>query len=66
MSRNGASYGLSLEKYVERLGQTMEEWEKQARELAEARVKASLVLQILARSRRLRLLKKKLKQKLLN
>ena len=44
MSRNGASYGLSLEKYVERLGQTMEEWEKQARELAEARVKSFVSL----------------------
>lgn len=47
--RNAASHGLNFEQYLERTGQTAEEWEKAARELAEARVKASLVLQVLAR-----------------
>ena len=64
MSRNGASYGLSLEKYVERLGQTMEEWEKQARELAEARVKASLVLQILAREQKIEVAEEEVEAKI--
>lgn len=49
VSRNAASHGMTLEQYLERTGQTMEEWQKAAHELAEERVKASLVLQILAR-----------------
>jgi len=49
VSRNAASHGMALEQYVERSGQTMEEWQKAAHDLAEERVKASLVLQILAR-----------------
>lgn len=49
MNRNAASHGMTFEQYLERVGQTAEDWEKQAREIAEARVKASLVLQILAR-----------------
>lgn len=48
MTRNAASKGLSLEEYVERAGETMEKWEKDARKAAEERVKASLVLQNLA------------------
>lgn len=51
--RNAAAYGMKLEEYVERIGQTLEEWEKSARELAEARVKASLVLQILAKEQKI-------------
>lgn len=47
--RNAASYGQSFEEFLEHAGQTVEEWEKSARELAEERVKASLVLQILAK-----------------
>jgi len=47
-NRNAAAYGMKLEDYLKRAGQSFEEWEKSARELAEARVKASLVLQILA------------------
>lgn len=46
--RNAASYGMTFEQFLESQKQTAEEWEKSARELAEARVKASLVLQILA------------------
>ena len=49
VSRNAASHGMTLEQYVERSGQTMEEWQKAAHDLAVERVKASLVLQILAR-----------------
>ncbi len=46
--RNAATYGMTFEQFLESQKQTAEEWEKSARELAEARVKASLVLQILA------------------
>lgn len=53
MNRNAMSHGMTFEQYLERVGQTEEEWEKQARELAEARVKASLVLQILARDEKI-------------
>lgn len=49
MVRNAASHGMNFEQYLERTSQTTEEWEKTARELAESRVKASLVLQVLAR-----------------
>lgn len=49
MNRNATSHGMTFEQYLERVGQSAEDWEKQAREIAEARVKASLVLQILAR-----------------
>lgn len=51
--RNAAAYGMKLEDYVQRAGQTLEEWEKSVRELAEARVKASLVLQILAKEQKI-------------
>lgn len=49
MERNAASRGMTMEQYLELANTTREEWEKQAREIAEARVKSSLVLQILAR-----------------
>lgn len=49
MNRNATSHGMTMEQYLERAGMTDEEWEKQARGIAEARVKSSLVLQILAR-----------------
>lgn len=49
MTRNAASRGInSLEEFVELSGETMENWEKEARKVAEARVKASLALQELA------------------
>ena len=48
MTRNAASHGMTFEQYLERAGQTAEEWEKEARKIAEARVKSSLILQILA------------------
>lgn len=53
MRRNAASRGMQLEDYIERSGQKMEEWEKEARKVAEERVKASLVLQILAREQKI-------------
>lgn len=49
MERNAAATGEKLEDYLKQNGLTQEEWEKQTREVAEKRVKASLVLQILAR-----------------
>ena len=49
MTRNAMSRGLSsLEEFVEKSGETMENWEKEARKVAETRVKASMALQNLA------------------
>ncbi len=53
MERNTASRGMTMEQYLEHAGTNNEEWEKQAREIAEARVKSSLVLQILAREQKI-------------
>mgnify|MGYP002508642271 CR=1 FL=1 len=44
---------MTMEQYLEHAGTNNEEWEKQAREIAEARVKSSLVLQILAREQKI-------------
>ena len=49
ISRNAASQGLTFDDYLKQTEQTAEDWEKEARSVAEARVKASLVLQTLAR-----------------
>lgn len=49
MTRNAMSRGISsLEEFVKMSGETMENWEKEARKVAETRVKASLALQDLA------------------
>ena len=48
MERNAASQGMSFDDYLKRAGETNENWEKEARKVAEQRVKASLVLQTLA------------------
>ncbi|MDO4753149.1 MAG: trigger factor [Candidatus Saccharibacteria bacterium] len=49
MTRNAASRGISsLEEFIEKSGETMENWEKEARKVAESRVKASMALQNLA------------------
>lgn len=48
VTRNASSRGLSMEEFLKRAGLKMADWEKQARELAESRVKGSLVLQTLA------------------
>ncbi|MBQ6396433.1 trigger factor [Candidatus Saccharibacteria bacterium] len=49
IARNAAASGEKLEDYLKANNMTEEDWEKQTREVAEKRVKASLVLQILAR-----------------
>lgn len=48
ITRNATSQGLSLDDYLKRAGETKESWEKEARKIAEQRVKASLALQTLA------------------
>ena len=48
LTRNAASQGLSFEDYLARAGETLENWEKEARKIAEQRVKGSLALQQLA------------------
>ncbi|MBQ3413493.1 trigger factor [Candidatus Saccharibacteria bacterium] len=48
VERNAASAGVGFEDYLERAGTTLEKWEKEAKKIAESRVKASLVLQTLA------------------
>lgn len=48
MTRNAQSQGLSFEEFLERNNETLENWEKEARKIAEKRVKASLALQTLA------------------
>lgn len=48
MTRNAASQGVSFEEFLERNGETIETWEKEARKIAETRVKASLALQTVA------------------
>lgn len=50
---NAARQGLHFEDYLKQTGQTEEDWEKAAREIAEKRVKASLCLQILARDEKI-------------
>ncbi len=52
INRNAAAQGLKFEDFLKQVGKTEEEWEKEARKVAEARVKASLVLQILARDQK--------------
>lgn len=48
MTRNATTQGLSFEEFLKRNHETPENWEKEARKIAEARVKASLALQNLA------------------
>ena len=48
LNRNAESMGMGFEQYLERAGETLESWEKKAREVAGERVKGSLVLQNLA------------------
>ena len=49
LTRNAASRGMTFEEYTKEAG----DWEKEARKIAEARVKASLVLQLLARDEKI-------------
>ena len=53
ITRNAAAQGLHFEDFLKQTGKTEEEWEKEAKKIAEARVKASLVLQILARDQKI-------------
>ena len=53
ISANAARQGLQFEDYLKQTGQTEEDWEKTARDIAEKRVKASLCLQILARDEKI-------------
>lgn len=53
ISRNAEAQGLSFEDYLKQTGQTEAEWEKEAKAVAETRVKASLCLQILARDEKI-------------
>lgn len=53
ISRNAASQGLTFEDYLKQTDQTEEEWKKEVRKVGEARVKASLVLQVLARDNKI-------------
>ena len=48
ITRNAASQGMGFEEFLEANHETTESWEKEARKVAETRVKASLVLQTLA------------------
>ncbi len=48
ITRNAASQGMSFEDFLKANHETLENWEKEARKIAEERVKASLVLQSLA------------------
>lgn len=48
MTRNAAAQGLSFEDFLDANGETLENWEKEARKIAEQRVKASLALQNVA------------------
>ena len=53
ITRNAAAQGLTFEDYLKQTGTKEEEWEKEATKVAEARVKASLVLQMLAREQKI-------------
>ncbi|MBR3414576.1 trigger factor [Candidatus Saccharibacteria bacterium] len=53
ITRNAAAQGLTFEDYLKQTGAKEEEWEKEATKVAEARVKASLVLQMLARDQKI-------------
>ena len=48
ISRNAAAQGMEFEDFIKANGETVENWEKEARKVAEMRVKGSLALQTLA------------------
>lgn len=48
ITRNAQAQGMGLEDFIKANGETMENWEKEARKVAEMRVKGSLALQTLA------------------
>lgn len=51
--RNAKSRNQTLREYIETAGEKYEKWEKEAKAIAEQRVKASLILQILAREQKI-------------
>lgn len=51
--RNAKSRGQTLEEYIKSGGDTYENWEKEIGKIAEKRVKASLVLQVLAQTEKI-------------
>ncbi len=53
ISRNAASRGMSFDDYLKQVNQTEEEWEKEAKKIAETRVRASLALQVLAKEQKI-------------
>ena len=53
VTRNASSQGLSFDELLKRSGQTAEEWKKEAKKVAEMRVKASLALQVLAQEQKI-------------
>lgn len=53
ISRNAASRGMSFDNYLKQIGQTEKEWEKEAKKVAETRVRASLALQVLAKEQKI-------------
>ena len=53
IDRNAQAHGMTFDDYLRQAGQTEEEWEKEARQIAEARVKSSLCLQVLARDQKI-------------
>ncbi len=53
IKNNAASRGLDFDGYLAQTGQTREDWEKEARKVAETRVKVSLALQIVARENKI-------------
>lgn len=54
MTRNASSQGLSFEEFLKRNNETVENWEKEARKAAGERVKASLALQNVAISEKIK------------
>lgn len=48
ITRNATSQGMEFEDFIKANGETVENWEKEARKVAEMRVKGSLALQTLA------------------
>ena len=53
ITRNAQSRGISFEDYIKQIGMSEKDWEKEARAVAEVRVKSSLVLQVLAREEKI-------------
>ena len=53
ITRNAQAHNMTFDDYLRQAGQTEEEWEKEARKIAEIRVKSSLCLQILARDQKI-------------